>query len=40
MIEQVTVNSKETAEVKHSSKSPRRFIRFLLLGGAVAVIAS
>src|SRR5882762_2781914 len=39
MIEQATVNSKETAEAKHSSKSPRRFIRFLLLGGVVAAIA-
>ena len=39
MIEQVTVNSKETAEVKHSSKSPRRFVTLLLLGGAVAAIA-
>src|SRR5260370_37212902 len=39
MIEQVTVNSKETAEVKRSSKSPRRLITLLLLGGAVAAIA-
>ncbi len=38
-IEQAKVDSKETAEVKHSSKSPRRLIMLLLLAVAVAGLA-
>jgi multidrug efflux pump subunit AcrA (membrane-fusion protein) len=38
-VEQTKVDSKATAEVKHSSKSPRRLIMFLLLAVAVAGLA-
>src|SRR6266849_224125 len=37
--EQARVDSKENPEGKHSSKSPRRLITLLLLGGAVVAIA-
>jgi multidrug efflux pump subunit AcrA (membrane-fusion protein) len=35
---QATLDYKESAEGKHSSKSPRRLITLLLLGGAVAAL--